>query len=87
MGIETNFEEEDYPTNTYYGDGSPIEPSVLGELRQIYQQELVEFPWQTGDILMLDNMLTVHARRPYKGDRKIVTGMAEPTSWNDVQVN
>jgi alpha-ketoglutarate-dependent taurine dioxygenase len=71
------FEERDLPRNTYYGDGSPIETSVLDEIREAYQQEAVIFPWQEGDIMMLDNMLTAHGRMPYVGPRKVVVGMAE----------
>ncbi|MEH2296111.1 TauD/TfdA family dioxygenase [Nostoc sp.] len=71
------FNEEDLPTNTYYGDGSPIEPSVLESLREVYQQAMVTFPWQKGDILMLDNMLAVHGRRPFLGPRQVLVGMAE----------
>lgn len=37
----------------------------------------VVFPWQTGDVLMLDNMLTAHAREPFQGPRKVVVAMAE----------
>lgn len=76
----TEFSEEELPHNTYYGDGSPIEADVLDELRAIYQQETIAFPWQTGDILMLDNMLTAHGRQPFAGKRKVVVGMAEPFS-------
>ncbi len=72
-----DFEEEDLPTNTYYGDGSPIESSVLDELRDAYSQEMIVFPWQEGDILLLDNMLAVHGRRPFVGNRKIAVAMAE----------
>lgn len=72
------FKESDLPRNAFYGDGSAIESSVLDEIRQIYQQEAVIFPWQEGDILMLDNMLTAHGRMPYSGSRKVVVGMAEP---------
>ncbi|MHB8595759.1 MAG: TauD/TfdA family dioxygenase [Ktedonobacteraceae bacterium] len=72
------YREEDLPRNAYYGDGSQIEPSVLDEIRAIYEQEAISFPWQEGDILMLDNMLIAHGRRPYVGERKIVTAMAEP---------
>jgi alpha-ketoglutarate-dependent taurine dioxygenase len=74
------FGEENLPHNTYYGDGSPIEPEVLDEIRAAYQQETVIFPWLTGDILMLDNMLTAHGRQPFLGNRKVVVGMAEPYS-------
>jgi alpha-ketoglutarate-dependent taurine dioxygenase len=71
------FEERDLPRNTYYGDGSPIETSALDEIREAYQQEAIIFPWQEGDIMMLDNMLTAHGRMPYTGARKVVVGMAE----------
>src|SRR5262249_21300199 len=71
-------EEEDLPNNTYYGDGSPIELSVLDEIREAYRSETVSFPWQKGDVLMLDNMLVAHGRRPYVGQRDILVAMTEP---------
>lgn len=80
------FDEEDLPSNSYYGDGSPIEPSVLDELRGIYGEEKVSIPWQEGDLLMLDNLLVAHGRASYSGDRKIVVGMAEPRRWEEVEV-
>lgn len=72
--------EENLPYNTYYGDGSEIEDEVAQELRDAYDAELVAFPWQEGDLLMLDNMLVAHGRKPFRGDRKILTAMAEPRS-------
>lgn len=71
------FAEEDLPTNTYYGDGSRIEPEVLEELRDAYRQETVSFPYQAGDVMLLDNMLTAHGRAPYSGSRKILVTMAD----------
>ena len=65
------------PRNAYYGDGSPIEEAALEEIRAAYANEAVVFPWQKGDILVLDNMLTAHGRKPYRGARKIVVGMGE----------
>ena len=78
------FKEDDLPRNAYYGDGSPIEASVLDEIRDLYQQEAVTFPWQEGDILMLDNMLTAHGRLPFVGSRQVVVGMAEPVSSTNI---
>jgi alpha-ketoglutarate-dependent taurine dioxygenase len=74
----SGLKEEDLPNNTYYGDGSPIESSVLEEIREAYRRETVSFVWQEGDILMLDNMLVAHGRNPYAGPRKILVAMAEP---------
>jgi alpha-ketoglutarate-dependent taurine dioxygenase len=72
--------EENLPRNTYYGDGSPIELAALEHIREIYQRESVAFPWQTGDILLLDNMLTAHGRAPYFGPRKVLVAMADPNN-------
>jgi amino acid adenylation domain-containing protein/non-ribosomal peptide synthase protein (TIGR01720 family)/FkbM family methyltransferase len=80
------FREEDLPRNVYYGDGSALEESVLSEILQIYKAASVSFPWQPGDILMLDNMLIAHGRNPYSGERKIVVTMGEMVSSEELRV-
>jgi alpha-ketoglutarate-dependent taurine dioxygenase len=72
------FDEDDLPTNSFYGDGLPIEPEALEALREAYRLETVTFPWRQGDVLLLDNMLAAHGRAPYSGPRKILVGMSEP---------
>jgi hypothetical protein len=69
---------EEPPRNAYFGDGSAIEGSLLDHIRAAYEQEMIAFPWQKGDVLVVDNMLTAHGRKPYRGARKIVVGMAQP---------
>jgi alpha-ketoglutarate-dependent taurine dioxygenase len=73
----SSYSEENLPRNAYYGDGTRIEPSVLDSIREAYRQETIAFPWQEGDVLMLDNMLAAHGRTPFVGPRKVVVGMAE----------
>ena len=66
--------------NCVYGDGSPIEASVLEEIRGVYQKSTVAFPWRNGDVMMLDNMMVSHGRNPFSGPRKIVVTMGDPCS-------
>ena len=80
----TQHSERQLPYQTYYGDGSDIEDSIVEMLRAAYRKEMVSFRWQQGDILMLDNMLVAHGRNPFTGPRKIVVGMAQPFNYTDV---
>jgi alpha-ketoglutarate-dependent taurine dioxygenase len=74
------FDEDSYPRNTYYGDGSPIEPETLDAIRTAFAAETLTFSWRSGDVLLVDNMLVGHGRRPYGGPRKILVSMGEPFS-------
>lgn len=65
------------PYNTCYGDGTPIEPETATELRRAYEAEKVVFPWQEGDVLLLDNMTVAHAREPFTGEREVVVCMTD----------
>jgi alpha-ketoglutarate-dependent taurine dioxygenase len=85
--LQAAFQEADLPNNTYYGDGSTIENEVLDDLRRAYLEESVLFRWRLGDVLMLDNMLAAHARKAYTGERKILVGMADPYTRQDVALS
>lgn len=78
------FGEDNLPRNIYYGDGSQIENEVIQEILAVYQEATISFPWQQGDVLMLDNMLTAHGRNPYVGPRKIVVAMGEIIRSEDI---
>lgn len=69
--------EEELPRNAFYGDGSSIPEGDLAAVRGAYEGATVEFPWQDGDVLLLDNMRVAHGRRPFSGPRKVLVGMAE----------
>lgn len=76
--LVAQFADADLPNHTYYGDGSPIEPEVVEQLRHAYRQATVKQPWHAGDILLVDNLLVAHGREPFTGPRQIRVAMAEP---------
>jgi Taurine catabolism dioxygenase TauD, TfdA family len=68
--------EENLPRNSYYGDGSGIEPETLEAIRAAYQETKVKFLWSRNDLLLLDNVRFSHGREAYTGARKVLVGMA-----------
>lgn len=71
---------EELPANSLYGDGTEIPDSIIEQIRSVYERENVIFDWQKGDLLVLDNMLAAHGRRPFEGARRVLVGMSEPVS-------
>ena len=72
------------PRTVSYGDGTLIEDDIMALLGQAYEACAVRFAWRKGDVVMLDNMLTAHARDPYEEPRLIVVAMGEMTARGDV---
>jgi len=73
----SEFGTEGLPRNAYYGDGEPIDAETVGLIRDLYRDNAVSFPWQRGDVMVVDNVLATHAREPYAGDRRILVAMSE----------
>ncbi len=79
------FKEKDLPNNTFYGDGESIDEETILKLKKAYDDKTVSFLWEKGDVLMLDNMMVAHGRRPFSGTRKVVVAMAGPIAWKELQ--
>ncbi|HEU4326186.1 MAG TPA: TauD/TfdA family dioxygenase [Roseiflexaceae bacterium] len=77
------FGEEGLPYHTYYGDGTRIEDEVAHAVRDAYLAEKIVFPWEQGDVVLIDNILVAHGREPYSGPRRILTVLAEPHTRPD----
>lgn len=81
--LRSEFRDDDLPRNALYGDGSPIEDSVLDHVRAVYREEAVAFNWIKGDVLLVDNFLASHGREPFRGPRQIAVAMAELFTTQD----
>lgn len=58
------------PHECEYGDGEPMEEDLLAEVRRVLNSSKLLFDWQKGDLLMIDNVLMMHGRESFKGERK-----------------
>jgi alpha-ketoglutarate-dependent taurine dioxygenase len=58
------------PHDCRYGDGTPLEEETLTEIRDALQASKLLFDWQPHDLLMIDNLLMMHGREPFTGERK-----------------
>lgn len=53
-----------------FGDGSDISKESLERIAELSKQFTFDLQWQDGDVVLLDNKITMHGRRPYSGERK-----------------
>jgi alpha-ketoglutarate-dependent taurine dioxygenase len=68
------------PRHATYGDGAEIASEDLEQVRSAFRRHEVSFPWQPGDVLLLDNMQVAHGRRPFRGPRKVLASLLDARS-------
>lgn len=72
------FGKDRLPRQSLYGDGQQIPAEELSAVRAAFAKASISFPWQAGDVLLLDNMQFAHGRRPFQGTRKVVVALMDP---------
>jgi hypothetical protein len=71
--------EDGLPFKTCFGDGDPVGPDVVQLINEVYDAHTVREPWQAGDLMLVDNLRTAHARDSYEGPREVLVAMADAT--------
>jgi hypothetical protein len=57
------------------GDGSFVGDEEMIDAQAIMADIEVAFPWQQGDVLLLDNRTVMHSRQPFTGPRRILASL------------
>ncbi len=70
-----HYGEQYLPKNAYFGNGQPLSIEILDEIRDCYRRNEIIFPWQNGDLLLIDNMLCMHGRKSFTGNRRVLVSM------------
>lgn len=69
------FKKDTVMHEIYFGDGAVVPKKDLYHVMDILDQKTIRFPWQKGDVMVLDNVLTMHGRAPFKGKRRILAAL------------
>ena len=69
--------EDGLPFNTRLGNGDPIGADVVQVIDEAYERNTAREPWQSGDLMLVDNVRTAHARESFEGPREVLVAMAD----------
>ena len=70
--------QDGLPFNTRFGNGDPIGADIVQAINEVYAERSAREPWQSGDLMLVDNVRTSHSREPYEGAREVLVAMADP---------
>ncbi len=59
-----------------HGDGTPLDTEAVKKAVELSNQLAFDLQWQAGDVVIVDNMVTMHARRSFVGTRKVLASLA-----------
>ncbi|WP_316522793.1 TauD/TfdA family dioxygenase [Kitasatospora brasiliensis] len=68
---------EDLPQSVTLADGSPIPAEWVEQIRDRGLEAAVDVDWHRGDLLLIDNLLVGHGRRPFTGSRRVLVAMSD----------
>jgi len=70
-----------FPVEIRYGDGAPIPREDVVAIRTATWNNAVLFSWKRSDVLLLENLITAHARMNVEPPRKILAAFGRMVSF------
>jgi hypothetical protein len=58
-----------------YGDGTPLDRDAVITAAEIGDDLSFDLNWQRGDVVLVDNYVTMHGRRTFSGTRKVLASL------------
>ncbi len=75
--------DDGLPFNTRFGNGDPLSEGDVQAINAVYTEHTMREPWQSGDLLLVDNIRMAHARESFEGTREVIVAMSDPTRLKD----
>lgn len=60
-----------------HGDGSKLDARAVARAIEIANELSFDLVWQPGDAVLLDNTIAMHARKSFRGTRKVVASLMD----------
>jgi hypothetical protein len=70
------YSPDELPQSVTFADGSPIPPEHVLQVRDRGLAAAVDVNWRAGDLMLIDNVLLAHGRRPFTGPRRVLVAMS-----------
>lgn len=58
-----------------FGDGTPLDRAAVDVAARLGDELSFDTPWQAGDVVLVDNYVTMHGRRTFTGTRKVLASL------------
>ncbi|MFD9394246.1 TauD/TfdA family dioxygenase [Streptomyces sp. NPDC060000] len=68
---------DELPQSVAFADGEPIPAEYVLQIRDRALEAAVDVNWRRGDVLLIDNLLVAHGRRPFTGARRVLVAMSD----------